>query len=331
MPDNIEFSGDKAAFVTLREPAWHGLGTVLDEEVDTKGMLDAGYLSNWNVRVEPVHVPDGYRAAKDEFWTIRDNPFDGGIDILGTVGSRYNAVQNEELFAFGDALLDGGRWETAGSIRNGTQVFGALALNRPTAIDDQIDNYLLVSTSHDGTMAVQASVTPIRVVCANTLAIALSGAKQTFKIRHTQSVAGKVQAAREALAIADTYLDEWDAQMAILLDTEFDNLMFEELVDGIYKPSDNASKAALTRFDKRKDVLWDIWQGDSVGDVFGTAYGAYNALNEELMWNRIGRGANADTNLAASRSGFNPVWNAENKSLFTAVQTFVTQNEQVAV
>ncbi|NDF44090.1 MAG: DUF945 domain-containing protein, partial [Actinobacteria bacterium] len=133
------------------------------------------------------------------------------------VGQRYKVVQNEELFQFGDALLDGGRWETAGSIKNGTVVFGSLALDRETVLDpsgvgDKINNYLLVHTSHDGSVAIQASVTPVRVVCQNTLNVALhkSNVKQSYKIRHTQTAEGKVAAAREALGLAKTYLDEFD-------------------------------------------------------------------------------------------------------------------------
>jgi len=312
-----------ATFVSFREPAWHGLGTVLEEEVDTQGMLSAAHLDNWNVRVEPVEVPEGYYAFKDQFRTVRTSPF-GGSDILGYVGERYKPFQNEELFAFGDALLDGGRWETGGSIKNGTKVFGSLALDRTSVVgdDDVIENYLLVSTSHDGSAAIQASVTPVRVVCANTLNIALAGAKQTFKVRHTQSMQGRVQAAREALALADTYLDLWEEEMEILTQADITNIQFEELINTIYAPND--TKAGATRFQKRHDTLWDIWTSDTIKPVFGTAYGAYNALNEELMWNRGGRGDNSMENVSASRSGFNPVWNAENNGLLKAVKQFVT-------
>jgi len=327
MSDNIEqgtVNGEQVAtFVSFREPGWHNLGTVLEEEVNTEGMLSAGHLDNWNVRVEEVEVPEGYYSHKEQYRTVRTSPFDGNTkDILGYVGERYKPFQNEELFAFGDALLDGGRWETGGSIKNGTKVFGSLALDRASLVgDDPVENYLLVSTSHDGSAAIQASVTPVRVVCANTLNIALAGAKQTFKIRHTQSMQGRVQAAREALALTDTYIDLWEEEMEALSQATITNIQFEELVNTIYKPND--TKAGVTRFDKRHDILWDIWTSDTIKPVFGTAYGAYNALNEELMWNRNGRGDNSLENVNASRSGFNPVWNAENNNLLKAVKTFV--------
>lgn len=320
MPDYIETNGDEAAFVSLREPAWHSLGTVIDEPVNTAGMLHIGHLDNWNVRVEPVDLPDGYWAAKEQYRTVRTSPWNSATtDVLGYVGERYKVFQNEELFAFADNLLDGGQWETAGSIKNGTRVFGSLRLNRTGNLGDPVENYLLVSTSHDGSTSIQASVTPVRVVCANTLAVALSGAKQTFKIRHTQSMQGRVQAAREALALTDVYLDAWDKSMQELLEKDITNVQFERLVSSIYAPGEDASKSAITRYDKRHEVLWDYWTASENANLFGTGFGAYNALNEELMWNRIGRGDNAQENLAASRSGFNTVWNAENNRLFQTV------------
>ena len=321
MPDYIETNGDEAAFVSLREPAWHTLGTVIDEPVDTMEMLRLGHLNDWDVRIEEVPVPEGYYAAKPQFRTVRNSPWvPGNVDILGYVGARYKVFQNEELYSFGDALLDGGQWETGGSIKDGTQVFGSLRLNRGGSVGgDAIDNYLLVSTSHDGSTSIQASVTPVRVVCANTLAIALAGAKQTFKIRHTQSMQGRVQAAREALALTDVYLDAWDKSMYALLEKDITNVQFERLIESAYAPAEDAAKSAITRYEKRHDILWDYWTADANANLFGTGFGAYNALNEELMWNRIGRGDNAEQNLAMSRSGMNPLWNTENTNLFKAV------------
>ena len=327
MSDEVE------SFVSVRVPAWHNLGNVLEGHVSTAEMLNEGNLAGWNVRVEEVEVPDGYYSRKPQYRTVRTSPVNPDTtDILGYVGERYNPYQNDELFDFGDALLDGGRWETAGSLRGGTRVFGALELDRTTDIagEDRITNYLLVSTSHDGTAAIQASVTPIRVVCMNTLNAALKGAKQTFKIRHTKSMSGKVQAAREALGLTHLYIDLWSEEMERLTDQIVTDIQFEQLIDSVYKPAgDDPAKAAITRFDKRKDVLWDIWNGDTIGLFRNTGYGAYNTLNEELMWNRIGRGDNAAENLSASRSGFNPVWNTENNSLLMAVKGI--QPEQIVV
>lgn len=192
MAHMLETYGDMASFASLREPAWHGLGTVLTEEVGTTEMLRIAHLDNWDIRLIEIELPG--RSHKSYYATVRTNPFDGLTDTLGVVGERYNVSQNEELFSFGDAILDGARWETAGSIKNGTVVFGSLALDREIVLDpngasDVVKSYLLVHTSHDGSLAIQASVTPVRVVCQNTFTMAIGrGVKQSFRIRHTQNL-----------------------------------------------------------------------------------------------------------------------------------------------
>jgi len=164
-------------------------------------------LENWGVHLELTQVPgiDADRWVTETYAVVRTNPFDSGLDVLSTVGERYTTYQNEELFAFGDGILaGGGRWETAGSIRNGRTVFGSMAMPGkivldPNGIADEVKQYLLIFTSHDGTSAVVAANTPVRVVCQNTLNIAMSGVKQSYKFRHTAKMAGRVQHAREAL------------------------------------------------------------------------------------------------------------------------------------
>ena len=214
----------EASFASLRQPAWHNLGTVFDNEVNTAEMLKLAHLDGWNVRLEDVAIPAGFESDKSYSFVSRTNPFNKDqTDILGVVGERYVPLQNEDLFSFGDNILDGGgRWETAGSIRGGRVVFGSIALQDSITLDpngraDKIDNYLLINTSHDGSIAIQASITPVRVVCANTLNLALSsfkgkkGVKQTFKIRHTQTAEGKIAVAREALGLAHKYIDEFSS------------------------------------------------------------------------------------------------------------------------
>jgi len=238
-----DLESDKS-FASYRQPAWHGLGTVFEEEVSTSKMLELANLQDWNVRLEEIYTPANYSSDRKYNYVARTNPFNSTqTDILGVVGERYRILQNEELFDFGDALLDGGgRWETAGSIKGGRQVFGSLALERetvldPSGVEDKINSYLLVNTSHDGSIAIQASVTPVRVVCANTLNLALGSGvgrnrtvKQSYKIRHTQTASGKIQAAREALGLANAYMDEFDLVAKAMIETQITQDKFMEIV-----------------------------------------------------------------------------------------------------
>lgn len=328
MAHMLEQYGDMASFASLREPAWHGLGTVLESEVTTREMLEVAHLAGWNVRLEDVVLPG--RSHKNYFATVRTNPFDGDDDVLGIVGERYNVLQNEELFDFGDAILDGARWETAGSIKNGTVVFGSLALEREVKVGggDIVKSYLLVHTSHDGSLAIQASITPVRVVCQNTLNMAVGprgkGAKQSFRIRHTQTAQGKVAAAREALGLASKYMDEFDKQAQALIAKSITDEQFFDIISTAYAKPEVDAKGSFTKWENKMDTLWDIYRSDTVAgaDIAGTAWGAYNTLTERLDWFRNPRGGNAESVLSAA-SGFDAATNAEKNRLLSIVKEAV--------
>jgi phage/plasmid-like protein (TIGR03299 family) len=338
MAHELEINGDQATFASFREPAWHQLGTVFTEEVSTSEMLELAHLQDWSVRLEEVELPKGFVSDKTNYFVARTNPFDSKqTDVLGVVGERYRILQNEELFDFGDALLDGGgRWETAGSIKGGRQVFGSLALERDVVIDengvgDKINSYLLVNTSHDGSIAIQASVTPVRVVCANTLNLALGTGvgrnrttKQSYKIRHTQTAQGKVQAAREALGLANAYLDQFSIMANELIQREITQDKFQEIINLAYPAPDKDSKQiAMTKWANKINTIEEIYVGDTNHMIAGTAWGALNALTERLDWYRSARGGNTEA-MYASASGFDPMMNSEKNRLLSIVSTLTT-------
>jgi phage/plasmid-like protein (TIGR03299 family) len=300
-------------------------------------MLELASLNDWNVRLEEVPLPEGFSSDKTNYFVARTNPFDKKqTDVLGVVGERYRTLQNEELFSFGDNILDGGgRWETAGSIKGGRQVFGAIALERETVLDengvgDKVKTYLLVNTSHDGSVAIQASITPVRVVCANTLNLALGGGvgrnrkvKQSFKIRHTQTAEGKVVAAREALGLANQYMDEFDKMAQAMIQQEITNDKFQDILRLAYPMPEKDAKGALSKWQTKLELIEDIYTGEFNSMIAGTAWGAFNAMTERLDWYRHGRKGSQEAVLA-SASGFDPAINAEKNRLLSLVQHAVT-------
>ena len=330
MAHELETQNGVASFASFREPAWHGLGTVFTEEKNTSEMLAAANLNNWNVRLEDVEIPSTLTSDKNYFYVVRTNPTDKTqTDILGVVGERYRVLQNEDLFSFGDNILDGGgRWETAGSIRGGRVVFGSLALERETVLDpsgvaDKVKTYLLINTSHDGSIAIQASITPVRVVCANTLNLALGargkGPKQSFKIRHTQTAEGKIAIARETLGLANKYMDAFDVMAQQMIQKEITAQQFNEIILAAYPKPEKDSKGSIKKWETKVDVINDIYTGEFNGMIAGTAWGAFNALTERLDWYRSARGDNNESLLAAA-SGFDATITAEKNRLLTIVK-----------
>ena len=332
MAHELETQNGVASFASFREPAWHGLGTVFTEEKNTAEMLAAANLNNWNVRLEDVNIPSHLVSDKSYQYVVRTNPTDNTqTDVLGVVGERYHVLQNEDLFSFGDNILDGGgRWETAGSIRGGRVVFGSLALERETVLDpsgvaDKVKTYLLINTSHDGSIAIQASITPVRVVCANTLNLALgskkkkNGVKQSFKIRHTQTANGKVQIARETLGLANAYMDAFDVMAKAMIEKQITAQQFNDIILAAYPKPDKDSKGAVKKWENKIDVINDIYTGEFNGMIAGNAWGALNALTERLDWHRSARGGNNESLLAAA-SGFDATINAEKNRLLGIVK-----------
>lgn len=332
MAHDLETVNGQTAFASLRQPAWHGLGTVFEEEVNTDEMLKLAHLDNWNVRLEDVAIPDGFESDKSYSFVTRTNPFDTTKnDVLGVVGERYVPLQNEDLFSFGDNLLDGGgRWETAGSIKGGRVVFGSIALTDSITLDpngraDKIDNYLLINTSHDGSIAIQASITPVRVVCANTLNLALSAfkgkkdVKQTFKIRHTQTAEGKIAVAREALGLAHKYIDEFSTIANEMIQTEITKAQFDKIVEALYPAPKKDAKGSQKKHDAKIDLINSIYVGEYNNTIAGTAWGVANALTERLDWYRNSRGGSNES-ILASASGFDPMINAEKNRIFKTVK-----------
>jgi len=334
MAHNLEMENGEVAFALRGAPAWHNLANRIfsqDEDVSTATMLEEAKLSNWNVRLSPIteYIPEAFSDVSDASLVLRTNPFNGGTDVLATVGKRYKPVQNEELFAFADNIHDADpncRWESAGSLKKGKVVFGTVDIPRTMVLDpqganDQTKLYLIVWTSHDGSVAVQAAITPVRVVCQNTLNLAMKSAKQSFKIRHTQSVEGRIQVARETLGLALGYFDEFEKEAQELFKQEITDVEFSKLIRSIYPKPDVDNKSTLKRWENKVVLIDDLYHNSPTNaNIKGTKWGAFNALTERLDYFRSGRG-NSET-LMAGASGFDPILTAEKNKLLKMVKSF---------
>ncbi len=334
MAHNLETNGSEVAFALRGAPAWHNLANRIfnqDEDVTTQTMLEEAKLSNWNVRLSPItdHISSEWNDVSESHLVLRDNPFNGETDVLATVGKRYKVVQNEELFAFADNIHDADpncRWESAGSLKKGKVVFGTVDIPRTMVLDpqganDQTKLYLIVWTSHDGSVAVQAAITPVRVVCQNTLNLAMRNAKQSFKIRHTQSVEGRIQVARETLGLALGYFDEFEKEAQELFKQEITDVEFSKLIRSIYPKPDVDNKSTIKRWENKVILIDDLYHNSPTNaNIKGTKWGAFNALTERLDYFRSGRG-NSET-LMAGASGFDPILTAEKNKILKMVKSF---------
>lgn len=202
-----------------RVAPWHGLGVRVESAVCSEEALEVSGL-NWNVIQRPIMT-----SSYDPIPGYKANIRDTDNRVLGVVTDRYRVVQNAEAFAFTDSLLgEGVKYETAGSLQEGRKIWLLAKLPDKYIIEgEQIEPYLVFSSSHDGSGAIKVAMTPVRVVCQNTLNIALSSAKRIWSTVHVGDLAAKMNEAHNTLLLAEKYMGK--------LGTEFSKLSKIKLSD----------------------------------------------------------------------------------------------------
>ena len=197
-------SANVETMFSVRETPWHGLGRIV---MDAPASREALELAGLDWQVESRNIYSGTGAMIPGY---RANVRSTDEAVLGVVSDRYRIVQNEEAFQFTDDLLgEGVTYETAGSLQGGKKVWMLAKLPEKYIIaGDEVTPYLVFFNSHDGSSGVKVAMTPVRVVCQNTLNLALGTAKRIWTARHTENVLLRVQDARETLQLANSYMGE---------------------------------------------------------------------------------------------------------------------------
>jgi len=205
-----------ASFFSVVEPAWHGLGTIVPAQVTS---AEAIQLANMDYKVQrfPVLMPIGNETIEStEQFFIRRMDKSGLDSVLGYVGNRYTPMQNTEAFSFFDNIVGAGEafYETAGVLGKGERIFITAKLPDHFDIDlgkgknDKVKPYIFLTNSHDGKGAVTAAITYTRIVCNNTLQMALRDCKNKFTLRHTKNLSEAMKEAEQVMGITNKYKKE---------------------------------------------------------------------------------------------------------------------------
>jgi phage/plasmid-like protein (TIGR03299 family) len=302
MSHEIEIRDGQASMFYTGETPWHGLGTALPEAPTVEEAIKLAGL-DWEVQLHPLYMKmegDLIRVP-DAYSTVRD------IDrsVLGVVGPTYKPLQNRDAFKFFQPFLDSGaaKLETAGSLRGGKRVWILAGTNVETlevVPGDAVTCKVLLSNSHDGTMAIRAGFTPQRVVCANTLAAAHdSEASKLLRIRHTASALSALELVQKVMDISNREFVASVEQYRALATRGVTVESLKEYVRKVFEP-----KLTVKDEDEQKDErerlmgkiipLFESGRGNDLPGVKGTFWGAYNAVTEFLTWER---GRSADIRL----------------------------------
>lgn len=288
MAHNLDTTNDTVSFVSAREHAWHQLGTVLPESFTAEEAMEHGHLGGWNLRKEPIfaHVGDAQVRVSGRHAVVRDNPINHQPEVLGDVGDAYKIVHNEQLAGLLNTLVDesGAHFETAGAIDGGRKVFITMKLpgNIKVGGVDPVDNYIAALTSHDGSSSTQLMVTPIRVVCENTLNLAFNGHKNIFRVRHTIGAERiLVQQAREALDLTFDYLDDFQEQAERMINTTLTMSQFEQIVADQFSTPDDAPESTKTRNQNKADDIVELFADAHTHEgLRNTVWAGLNAFTE---------------------------------------------------
>ena len=335
--------------VTLRDNALWGLGKVIDSAtsmtVGDDSMLGQADMLGWKIEKRPLVNADGH-AHKDKYEVTYVNPqsqtrevFDGVV-----VGGKYTPIQNEKAFLFADALFDfGATPEQVFSFNGGRRVggtFGLSKLDLNVGGVDPLTAKLLVLTGHDGTLSLVFKILHTRLFCRNQLNMLLRDQANTMTIRHTASAEYNVLEAKRALGLAEKWVVEVEQIAEKLVTVPMTTGQFAEMATEVYpKPdADEASKRAVSRWSNQINLLESIFdgngdQGDTTGQIGGTAWACYNALVERLDWYRnSGNSISLGRTRAAQAMGIIGHLDKTKSNILTQVQTYVdTMPEKVTV
>lgn len=209
----------------VREKPWHGLGTMVAEAPTSADAMRLAGL-NWEVNPLPIYTAEGV-----EIPNYKANTRSSDGTVLGIVSNRYKIVQNGEAFDFTDALLgEGIKYETAGSLSGGKRIWLLGKMPERYIAGDKFEPYICFTNTHDGSGAVRVCMTPIRVVCNNTLNMALGSAKRNWSAVHKGNIGAKLEEARTTLQLADVYLKGLEEKADRLAN---DKMSYDETVKAI--------------------------------------------------------------------------------------------------
>ncbi len=298
---NFNQKTGKDSFMSVKEKAWHGLGQVIDryptssEAIQHAG-LDyivekrplftydtANHLGSAEIIIPEITVPNF-------FATVRADT----EQVLGVVGNDYEVVQNRDAFSFFDAIVDGGEgilYETAGALGNGERIFITAKLPDyiRVGVKDWIEQYLFLTTTHDGLGSITAAYTPIRIVCNNTLNAALNNHSGAIKIRHTASATERLKQAHTLMGISKSLggemeglFNQWakvritDAEVKKLIQISMapNKEVLENLAEGKFD-------LLSTHYTNIVDNVYEYALGSQTQQMettSGTVFGAYNSV-----------------------------------------------------
>lgn len=291
MAHNLATTNGRTAMFYTGETPWHRLGTKLDNPATASEAIVAAGL-DYTVEKQPLFTADGEVAPRQA--VVRADT----REVLGVVGRGYMPIQNHAAFEFLDSVVLSNelRYHTAGALHRGEKIWLLAKLRGEIRVknsDDISEKFLLLSNSHDGSASLRVFLCPVRVVCANTLNLALSkGQRQGVSIQHRGDLDSKLVEARELLGFAHHIYMDMEQQAEVLASYYPRAEQIENFFKAIYPdpPSGEANRAISARRELTR--LLEDGRGQDIPQIRHSMWAAVNAVTEYVDHHRNSRGAN---------------------------------------
>lgn len=266
------------------QPAWHGLGTVLDQPPSIPEAIVAAGL-DWTVSLEDLITTSGQPVTPKAVKRDRDGA------ILGVVGPKFKPLQNDAAFNWFAPFVESGACtlEAAGALRQGARVWVLAKIAEGTSAEivpgDNVERYLLLAHGHDGSLAVRLGFTDVRVVCQNTLTMAV-GSSRLLKIKHTKNVETAMSLVREILDVQRREFAASIVQMRTLAAKECDELTLRKYVREVFAPAGKDTDDEDTAKTLQNKIVPLFESGIGMDLAGKTMWGAFNCVTEYLTYYR---------------------------------------------
>ena len=291
MAHRLQVKDGEASMMYVGKEPWHGLGTKLDKPATAAKAIEAAKL-DWTVKKVPLYAWDReFAYPMDAMFTVVPEHLWGAEDCptFGVVGPNYRPLQNKEAFQFFDPIVGENEaiYHTAGALDDGRRVWILAKLPEDITVagEDITKKYLLLSNSHDGTGSIQIKFTPIRVVCHNTLTMALDQGTKSIRVSHTQNMKERLEAARENLNLIKEGYSQIEADFKAMAKTELDDRRLTEYLCLVFPDPKKSERREFERVEKdrlRARYLFEFGRGNNVKGVDGTLWAAYNGVAEMI-------------------------------------------------
>ena len=275
-------------FFSAVTKGWHKLGQTSDRQLTAEEAIKESRL-DWTVEQVPVyHQAEGEMIEVPDQYCVRrtDN-----YKALSIMTKRYQVIQNHETFSFADEIIGSGKavWDTAGSISGGRVVFMQVELEGRLFLksnpDDQTVKKVLFVNSHDGSKALMGMITPVRVVCQNTLNAALGSKSNQFKVYHRKNFQSRKDEAAKVLGLASAFYDD----LQFVMDTLAEQQVTHSYVEGFVNALMPATKDEVsTRTENRRNQITNLFQNGK-GNNGETKWDLFNAVTEYVDHHSVGR------------------------------------------